>query len=151
MNIEAQEAAGQKAFVSSETLPKNSPREQLEQVGVKLGEDVDDLFVNVTLPEWEDPMAYWQMRLEDVAAAWNAQADEYNQWDALDSDERVAFALRHDRLRTSMEALDWYDNAMAEGTLTRDSFHLFILGIISEYCTSILPEPHNTPLGGTSA
>lgn len=31
------------------------------------------------------------MRIEfqDVIAAWNAQADEYNQWDALDADERV--------------------------------------------------------------
>ncbi len=34
------------------------------------------------------------MRIEDVISAWNAQADEYNQWDALDADERVEFALQ---------------------------------------------------------
>ena len=35
------------------------------------------------------------MGLEDIKKAWNEQADEYNQWDTLDADERVEFALAH--------------------------------------------------------
>lgn len=33
------------------------------------------------------------MKLEDVINAWNAQADEHNQWKALDADERVEFTI----------------------------------------------------------
>ncbi len=53
--IEAQEKSGQKAFVNSSTLPKKMlsgcTRGKLEQIGIKFGEDADDLFVNVTLPD----------------------------------------------------------------------------------------------------
>lgn len=35
------------------------------------------------------------MQLQDIIDAWNAQADEYNQWPELDADERVIFALQH--------------------------------------------------------
>ena len=52
--IEAQEAQGQKNFVASETLPIECifcTREQLEQMGILFGEEVDDLFVEVQLPE----------------------------------------------------------------------------------------------------
>jgi hypothetical protein len=48
--IEAQEAAGQAVFVANSTLPKECPRADLEKLGVKFGEDHDDLFVKVTLP-----------------------------------------------------------------------------------------------------
>lgn len=54
--IEAQEARGQRSFVRNETLPKemHSPKESFESLGIKFGEDADDIFVNVTLPEgWE--------------------------------------------------------------------------------------------------
>ena len=34
------------------------------------------------------------MTIDDVKAAWNAQADELNQWDSLSADERVEFAIR---------------------------------------------------------
>lgn len=34
------------------------------------------------------------MNIEHIRNAWNAQADEYNQWDSLDADERVSFALQ---------------------------------------------------------
>jgi len=33
------------------------------------------------------------MRLENVKQAWNEQADEHNQWNELDADARVEFAL----------------------------------------------------------
>lgn len=33
------------------------------------------------------------MTLDELIEAWNNQADEYNQWDELDCDERVEFAL----------------------------------------------------------
>lgn len=52
--IEAQEAAGQKSFVASQTLPKDCPREDLETLGFVFGEDADDIFINVLFPEgWE--------------------------------------------------------------------------------------------------
>jgi hypothetical protein len=31
--------------------------------------------------------------LDEVKNAWNTQADKHNQWDELDADERVEFAL----------------------------------------------------------
>ena len=52
--IEAQEAAGQKEFVASESLPKETngcTREQLEGMGIQFGADIDDLFVSVKLPD----------------------------------------------------------------------------------------------------
>jgi hypothetical protein len=49
--IERQEAAGQAAMVASSRLPKEGMnREVLERLGFVIGEDADDLFVNVTLP-----------------------------------------------------------------------------------------------------
>jgi hypothetical protein len=49
--IEAQEAQGQQTLVNSDILPKDSPWNQLEAMGIKRGKDVDDLFVSVELPE----------------------------------------------------------------------------------------------------
>lgn len=61
--IEAQEAAGQQDFVVSETLPKEMlhgcTQEKLESVGILFGDDVDDIFVNVVLPNG------WQKRPTD--------------------------------------------------------------------------------------
>ncbi len=51
--IEAQEAAGQKSFVASESIPKQingATREQLEALGFKFGNDIDELFVQCQLP-----------------------------------------------------------------------------------------------------
>lgn len=51
--IEAQEAAGQAMLCASEQLPKEvrgATREQLEALGFKFGDDVDELFVTCTLP-----------------------------------------------------------------------------------------------------
>lgn len=71
--IEAQEAAGQATFVSNATLPKEMlhgcDREKLEQMGIKFGADVDDLFVTVQLPEgWKKKAtdhAMWSDLLDD--------------------------------------------------------------------------------------
>jgi hypothetical protein len=51
--IENQEARGQREQVRSSRLPKDlqHPREKFEAAGIVFGEDVDDLFVSVTLPE----------------------------------------------------------------------------------------------------
>jgi hypothetical protein len=59
--IEAQEAAGQVMFVANSTLPKECPRAELERMGVKFGDDQDDLFVKVTLP------AGWKKQATDHA------------------------------------------------------------------------------------
>lgn len=72
-DIEAQEAAGQREFVANSTLPKecnyNTTREQLEQVGIVFGEDADDLFVNVQLPEGWSKVAtghpMWSRLIDD--------------------------------------------------------------------------------------
>jgi len=51
--IENQEARGQTRFVNSECLPKrcnDCSRANFEKMGIGFGEDVDALFVNVTLP-----------------------------------------------------------------------------------------------------
>jgi len=55
--IEAQEARGQQEFAANSTLPRKgdswnaSCREQLEEMGIVFGENVDALFVEVQLPE----------------------------------------------------------------------------------------------------
>ena len=71
--IEKQEAAGQAAFVRSETLPKEMlhgcSREKLEAMGIKFGEDADDLFVSVQLPEG------WTKRPTDHSM-WSELLDE---------------------------------------------------------------------------
>lgn len=70
--IEAQEAAGQAEFVANSTLPKKClycQREQFEQMGIVYGEDADDLFVNVQLPEgWRKERtshSMWSKLLDD--------------------------------------------------------------------------------------
>jgi hypothetical protein len=70
--IEAQEAAGQKDFVNNSTLPiecHNCTRDQLEQMGIMYGKSVDDLFVNVVLPEgWQKEAtdhSMWSYLLDD--------------------------------------------------------------------------------------
>ncbi|MCG7932330.1 MAG: hypothetical protein N0E44_20105 [Candidatus Thiodiazotropha lotti] len=59
--IEAQEAQGQKDFATSQTLPKDCPRVELEKLGFVFGDDADDLFVNVVFPEG------WAIRPTDHA------------------------------------------------------------------------------------
>jgi hypothetical protein len=78
--IEAQEAAGQRTFVNSATLPReilNGKREDLEAMGIVFGDNADDLFVNVTLPE-----------------GWTKQATDHSMWsDLLDDKGRKRAAI----------------------------------------------------------
>lgn len=71
--IERQEAMGQAALVGTKnTLPKECPRVQLEKLGFVFGNDVDDLFVNVTFP-----------------AGWSKKATDHSMWsDLLDAKGR---------------------------------------------------------------
>ena len=68
--IEAQEAAGQKAFINSEILPKNMldgcTIEKLESLGIKFMDDADDIFINVILPD-----------------GWKKQPTEHSMWSDL--------------------------------------------------------------------
>jgi len=67
--IEAQEKQGQTDFAGQQTLPKKSPRLDLEALGFVFGEDADDIFVNVTFPVgWSKrPTAHsmWSDLLDD--------------------------------------------------------------------------------------
>ena len=70
--IEAQEAQGQQDFVANETLPikfNYCTREQIEAMGIVYGDPVDDLFVEVTLPDgWhKQPTGHsmWSYLLDD--------------------------------------------------------------------------------------
>jgi hypothetical protein len=65
--IRAQEAAGQRALVTGDYLPKKDlPRPQLEQLGFVFGQDKDDLFINVQFP-----------------AGWRKEATDHNMWSKL--------------------------------------------------------------------
>lgn len=79
--IEQQEKMGQGSFVASETLPKEMlhgcTREKLEAMGIVFGNDVDDLFVNVRLPE-----------------GWKKQAHSHPMWsDLFDAKGRPRAAI----------------------------------------------------------
>lgn len=75
--IEAQEKAGQTTFVANATLPKECPRKDLEALGFRFGEDVDGIFVSVTMP-----------------AGWKKVATEHSMWsDLLDDKGRKRGAI----------------------------------------------------------
>lgn len=71
--IEAQEAAGQAQMVQSQQLPKEKLlkyQEQLEAMGFKFGKNIDDVFIEVTLP-----------------AGWCKKGTDYNMWSDLLDDK----------------------------------------------------------------
>jgi len=71
--IEKQEARGQQEFVSVQTLPKECPVAELEELGFIFGEDADDIFVNVKFP-----------------SGWTKAATEHSMWsDLLDAKGRI--------------------------------------------------------------
>lgn len=79
--IEDQEAAGQVTFVSNATLPKEMlhgcDREKLEQMGIKFGADMDDLFVTAQLPD-----------------GWKKKATNHSMWsDLIDEKGRKRAAI----------------------------------------------------------
>ena len=61
-----QESRGQSSFVNSDTLPKKCDRQALEALGVVFGDDADDLFVFVTLPD-----------------GWKKEPTEHSMWSRL--------------------------------------------------------------------
>jgi len=68
-----QEAHGQSDFVANDTLPIKCmfcTREQLEQMGIVFGDPVDDLFVNVQLPE-----------------GWRKEPTDHSMWSHLVDDQ----------------------------------------------------------------
>ena len=74
--IEAQEAQGQRDIVPNTTLPKEflyCEKSQFEAMGIVFGEDADDLFINVTLPD-----------------GWKKRPTDHSMWSKLvDDKERV--------------------------------------------------------------
>lgn len=72
LDIKAQEQRGQRRLVNSDVLPRkcnDTFRGQLEQMSIVFGEDFDDLFVNVELPEgWSKistDHAMWSKLVDD--------------------------------------------------------------------------------------
>jgi hypothetical protein len=110
--IEAQEAQGQRDFVSSETLPLKCDfceRKQLETMGIVYSEQVvDDLFVCVSLPN-----------------GWHKQPTTHSMWSELVDDQgrtrcsifykaafydRDAFITIKHRYSCSVSPISGYDN-----------------------------------------
>ena len=46
------------------------------------------------------------MKYDEIRHAWNAQADEHNQWDELGEDEKVEWAAIHAAAKAQCEPLD---------------------------------------------
>lgn len=71
--ILAQEARGQRTLVRDQTLPKeisHGTRKQFEQMGIVFGEDQDDLFVYVSLPD-----------------GWRKERTDHSMWSRLVDDK----------------------------------------------------------------
>lgn len=64
--IEAQERAGQATFCATETLPTDSPWDDLELLGITKGKKIDDIFVEAKLP-----------------AGWKKKSTEHAMWSHL--------------------------------------------------------------------
>jgi hypothetical protein len=42
---------------------------------------------------YAEPLARKELTIDEIIVAWNEKADQYNQWESMDADERVNFAL----------------------------------------------------------
>ena len=112
--IEAQEKRGQNTFVNSSSLPKNMlhgcTREKLEKMGIVFGEDEDDIFISVTLPE-----------------GWKKQATEHSMWsDLIDDKGRKRAAIFYKAAFYDRNAHIWLVkrygfNLYAEGDCANES------------------------------
>lgn len=59
---------------------------------------------------------------QQVVAAWNAQADEHNQWDALGEDEKIEWALKcADHLRGSTKMMQAAQHAQTNTKLSKEN------------------------------
>lgn len=94
--IEAQEAQGQKDFVANNTLPIQCnfcTRKQLEEMGIVFGEPVDDLFVEVQLPEgWKKVPTGHSMWSDLVDAEGNKRASIFYKAAFYDRDAFIGLA-----------------------------------------------------------
>ena len=120
--IEAQERAGQGAFVSNTTLPKDmsfaNSRESLKQMGITLGAEVDDLFVEAQLPDG------WTKRASDHAM-WSDLLDEKGRKRAeifykaafYDRRAHMRLCLRY-RCDCYKQCDDWYSTVVKDGNTT---------------------------------
>jgi len=70
--IVASEARGQRELVNSTNLPIEGPWEELEALGFKRGENVDELFCTATLPE-----------------GWRKEPTHHNMWSKIVDAEGV--------------------------------------------------------------
>lgn len=68
--IEAQEAQGQQAMVTSSILPLDAPWDDMVQIGIERGQPVDELFVSCALP-----------------AGWRRIATEHSMWSDIVDDK----------------------------------------------------------------
>lgn len=109
--IEAQEKAGQTTFVANSQLPKDCPRKDLEALGFKFGEPVDDIFLSVTMP-----------------VGWRKQATDHSMHSDLLDDKgrkrgsifyKAAFYDRHANMHlTRRYNVNGYLGCKSDGTLT---------------------------------
>jgi tRNA A37 N6-isopentenylltransferase MiaA len=74
------------------------------------------------------------MNYEEIKAAWNAQADEYNQWDELSEVERIEFAAqaaadkeRPSRIRAQEEVVYLKERIASAGAEQRRAVHEAVL------------------------
>lgn len=99
--IEAQGARGQKDFVADETLPIKCnfcKRGELEEMGIVFGDPVDDLFVEVQLPEgWEKVPTSHSMWSELVDEKGRKRASIFYKAAFYDRDAFIGTTLRFSR------------------------------------------------------
>lgn len=120
--IEAQERAGQTSFVGNTTLPKDmsfaNSQETLKQMGITLGAEVDDLFVEAQLPDG------WTKRATDHAM-WSDLLDEKGRKRAAifykaafyDRNARMSLCLRY-RCDCYEPCDDGYSTVVTDGGTT---------------------------------
>ena len=118
--IEAQEVAGQAMFVASATLPKEMlhgcTREKLKAMGIKFGQDADDLFVTVQLP-----------------AGWKKQATDHSMWSDLLDDKG--------RKRASMfYKAAFYDREATISLVRRYSYNTYEDGSDDEHYRVVIKD-----------
>ena len=116
--IENQEKRGQAQVVHSEILPRDTrgiTRQQLERIGFVLGANIDDLFVEATLP-----------------AGWQKQPTDHSMWSKILDDQgrerfsvfykaafydRSAFLSPVNRFSVTAEPINGWANGSGEGVV----------------------------------
>lgn len=141
--IEAQEAHGQHEFVYSDTMPikcGNASREQLEALGFSFGEQIDELFVQASLPEgWSKrptDHSLWTDLLDDngrIRGKIGYKAAFYDRWTIWDLSCRYSYHADPVRGWEDPE----YDLGPWQGVITDQD------KVIWATPTQLAPQPHN--------